>query len=114
MIRCRRILSSSGQSLIRPDELVYNLQLAEVQVRQKMEDTALSRLYRGYQDAPDDVWVSELCGSSIRSFLTGKHSRSDCFRLMSLPRTRIRQWCTTQKILMRYGLLMIVCGKGTV
>jgi hypothetical protein len=55
MIRCRRILSSSGQSLIRPDELVYNLQLAEVQVRQKMEDVALSRLYWGYQDAPDDL-----------------------------------------------------------
>jgi len=69
MIQCQHILSPLGQSLIRPDELVYNLQSMEVQVCQKMEDAALSRLYRGYQDAPDDLWVNELCGSSIRSFL---------------------------------------------
>lgn len=77
MIRCQHILSPLGQSLIRPDELVYNLQSMEVQVCQKMEDAALSRLYRGYQDAPDDLWVNELCGSSIQSFLMGKHSRSE-------------------------------------
>ena len=86
----------------------------EVQVCQKMEDAALSRLYRGYQDAPDDLWVNELCGSSIQSFLMGKHSRSDCFHLMSLLWTHIRQWCTTQRTLMQSRLLMIVCGKGTV
>ena len=77
MIRCQHILSPLGQSLIRPDELVYNLQSMEVQVCQKMEDAALSRLYWGYQDAPDDLWVNELCGSSIQSFLMGKHSRSE-------------------------------------
>ena len=41
-----------------PDELLEVLQMPDVQFHHVAEDIALGRIYRGYENTSDEIWVS--------------------------------------------------------
>lgn len=59
--RTRTILGNAATHSVSPSEFISHMEYGSVGSRQKIEDEAFTRMYRGYDASDLDSWVRLLC-----------------------------------------------------